>query len=120
MSDDRPSVDDPYLRPLLDAVDEFHVVIGVQDQMRQLILKAYQQGRARVLRDLEQEALEDNGKDVTAQFAQLRAGLNKLEQRYLQQLKVYMETPALTPEQAGKIAVRIQQMLLKQARRNSQ
>ncbi len=112
--------DDPYLRPLLDAVGDFHVVIGVQDQMRQLILKAYQQGRARVIRDLEREALEDKGKDVTRQFAEIRAGLNKLEQSYLQQLKVYMETPALTPEQAGKLAARIQQMLLKQARRNSQ
>lgn len=110
--------DDPYLRPLLDAVDEFHVVIGVQDKMRSLILKAYQQGRARVIRDLEAEALEDAGKDVTAQFAELHSQLNKLEQSYLQRLKEYTDTPALTAEQAGKIAARVQQLLLKQARRN--
>lgn len=110
--------DDPYLRPLLDAVGDFHVVIGVQDQMRQLILKAYQQGRARVIRDLEQEALDDKGKDVTQQFADIRAQLNKLERRYLQRLTEYMEVPVLTPEQAQKIAARIQQMLLKQARNN--
>lgn len=118
MSDDRPSVDDPYLRPLLDAVGDFHVVIGVQDQMRQLILKAYQQGRARVIRDLEEENRKRKDREPTIQFAEIRAQLNDLEQAYLRGLQKYMEAPALTPEQAGKIAARIQQMLLKQAKRN--
>lgn len=115
--------DDPHLRPLLDAVDEFHVVIGVQDKMRSLILKAYQQGRARVIRDLENlEAQEGRrtliGKDVTYQFAEIRAKLNKLEQDYLRRLGEWMDAPYLTPEQAGKVAAKVQELLLKQARRN--
>lgn len=119
MSDDRPSVDDPHLRPLLDAVDEFHVVIGVQDKMRSLILKAYQQGRARVIRDLEEENRKRKDREPTVQFAEIRTQLNDLEQAYLRGLKKYMEAPVLTPEQAGKIAARVQQLLLKQARKSS-
>lgn len=115
---DRPDITDPHLRPLLDAADAYGDSPPAREMMRSLILKAYQQGRARVIRDLEQEALEDAGKDVTAQFAELRAQLGKLEQSYLQRLKEYTDIPALTAEQAGKIAARIQQMLLKQARKS--
>ena len=118
MSDDRPSVDDPYLRPLLDAVDEFHVVIGVQGQMRQLILKAYQQGRARVIRDVAEQERKDNSvpqEPVMEHLRKIRQHVSAIE---LDAIRERDADLALTPEQAGKIAARIQQMLLKQARRN--
>lgn len=112
--------DDPYLRPLLDAVDEFHVVIGVQDQMRQLILKAYQQGRARVIRDVAEEEKAKKNRDITVQFADIRAQLAALEQAYLKQLQELrlQKEELLTPEEMADLIRKMQKMVLKQARRN--
>ena len=118
MSDDRPSIDDPYLRPLLDAVDEWAFTPVKREAMRQLILKAYQQGRARVIRDVAEQERKDNSvpqEPVMEHLRKIRQHVSAIE---LDTIREKDADLALTPEQAGKIAVRIQQMLLKQARRN--
>jgi len=117
MTGDRPSVTDPYLQPLLDAVGEFHVVIGVQDKMRGLILKAYQQGRARVIRDIAEEDKQGAKREVTVQFASIRRQLDILEQAYLRRLADQQDI-LLSPEQMAGVLGRVQEALLDQARKN--
>lgn len=121
MTDDRPSVTDPYLQSLLDAVEEPScVLIGDRDRVRNLILKAYQQGRNKVIRDLAEQQRDDDrrkARDLTYRFAEIRVELNKLEQDYLRRLAEPKGIP-LTAEQMAQVVGKVQEALLNQARKN--
>lgn len=110
--------DDPYLRPLLDAADEWTFTPVAREAVRSLILKAYQQGRARVIRDVAEQERKDNSvpqEPVMEHLRKIRQHVSAIE---LDTIRERDADLALTPEQAQKIAARIQQMLLKQARNN--
>lgn len=114
----KPSVDDPYLRPLLDAADAYGDSPPAREMIRSLILKAYQQGRARVIRDVAEQERKDNSvpsEPVLEHLRKIRQHVSAIE---LDTIRERDADLALTAEQAGKIAARIQQMLLKQARKN--
>lgn len=116
MSDDKPRIDDPYLSPLLDAVDEWIFTSVAREAMRSLVLKAFQQGRAKVIRDIAEDENKPRRTEITVQFAAIRKGLDGLERDYLRCLTEPPESLSL--EQVAAIIDRVQNALLKQARRN--
>lgn len=111
-----PSVTDPYLQSLLDAADEVRGLFAEdRDKMRGLILKAYQQGRNKVIRDINEE--RTRRKEPSRRFAEMRVTLDLLERDYMQCLAEPRDTP-LTAEQMVQVLGKVQEALLNQARKN--
>lgn len=116
MTDDRPSVTDPYLQSLLDAADEVRwLFIADQDKARNLILRAYQQGRNRVIRDITEE--RTRRKEPSRRFAEMRVTLDLLERDYMRCLAEPRDIP-LTAEQMAQVLGKVQEALLNQARKS--
>ena len=117
MTDDRPNINDPHLSPILDAVDQYAFGTYITEEMRRLILRAYQEGRAKVIRDMAEEYRKDNSvpvESVLGHTRKIRQHINALE--YIETHKE--ENPDLSPAQVAALMDKVRDALLKQAKRN--